>query len=173
MCKNYIQFGNVFKNGDEYVFESGSTGNGLCFKNEDNYLNHWDEPCYVPEYGFPDKNESNDNCDYYTHRSLLTLCHHNHKLCDAVFYAVDWQYPETYLDELSNSCDFKDFWSFVKPGTKVIWNDPANETTGTYTVHELKDFSSDDDEWYMDNIVLIGNGITEAEVFLSELQEII
>ena len=171
MENNFIKIGNVIKNGGEYSFESGSSENGFCFKDEEAYLNSWDEPCYVPEYGLPNI-DNNNTTDYYTHNSLLELCSNNKKLCDAVFYSVDWQYPETYLEELSNSCDFKEFWNFIQPGTKVYWNDPAKETSGEYTVVELKNFSFEDDNWELDNIVLISNGTTEAEVCLSELQEI-
>lgn len=43
-------------------------------------------------------------------------------------------------------------------GQKVYWRDPANETSGVYEVYEKRG-----------EIILIGNGFSEAEVYESEL----
>lgn len=50
----------------------------------------------------------------------------------------------------------------IKKGTKVYWNDPAGETSGMYKI--AKDVNVNED-----NIALINNEYSEAEVFLDEL----
>lgn len=59
-------------------------------------------------------------------------------------------------------------------GQKVYWNDPAGETSGEYTVldpldERNKDYTEEDIKDYDDRIILIGNGISEAEVNAQEL----
>lgn len=61
-----------------------------------------------------------------------------------------------------------------KNGQRVYWNDPADETSGEYTVldaHEEKysDYTDEDVKDYDDRIILIGNGVSEAEVNAEEL----
>lgn len=61
-----------------------------------------------------------------------------------------------------------------KNGQRVYWNDPADETSGEYTVldaHEEKyaDYTDEDVEDYDDRIILIGNGVSEAEANAEEL----
>lgn len=170
MEHNYIKIGSSNPLGEgDYRFWEGQSENGACFKDEEAYLNDWDKPCYVAECDFEAAGPMGV-CDYYTHKNLLALCHNNRKLCDAVFYTVDWQSPETYLDELGNSCDFKDFWPFVKAGAKVRWADPAGQTSGIFTVLEVRNVGADN--WCADDIVLIGGGGSEAEVLLCELEEV-
>lgn len=61
-----------------------------------------------------------------------------------------------------------------KKGQRVWWNDPADETSGEYKVLDPKDeYNSDTaEEDIVDfdyRIILIGNGVSEAEVYAEEL----
>lgn len=55
-------------------------------------------------------------------------------------------------------------------GQDVWWSDPENKTSGAYTVLEIK--SEPDGGLYDDTIVLISNGVSEAEVEAWELQDL-
>ncbi len=64
----------------------------------------------------------------------------------------------------------------IKKGQKVYWIDPAGETFGEYEIYdanekEYENLSEDDKEFEFadDRILLIGDGSSEAEVFLREL----
>ncbi len=51
----------------------------------------------------------------------------------------------------------------LNKGQKVYWVDPAGETSGDYEVCKTIEIKNDDD------IILISNGSSEAEVYFSEL----
>lgn len=55
-------------------------------------------------------------------------------------------------------------------GKEVWWSDPAEQSSGVYTVEEIK--TELDGGLYDDTIVLISNGVSEAEVEAWELQDI-
>ena len=62
-----------------------------------------------------------------------------------------------------------------KVGQRVCWNDPADETSGEYTVldpmdERNKDYTEADVEDFDDRMILIGNGSSEAEVNAEELE---
>ena len=62
-----------------------------------------------------------------------------------------------------------------KKGQRVCWSDPAGETSGEYTVIDPKneynkDFTEDDIADIDERMIVIGNGISEAEVHASELE---
>lgn len=50
--------------------------------------------CYVPE----NADEYGERTGY-SHRDLLQLVHGDKKLCNQLFYSLDWQFPETLIDE--------------------------------------------------------------------------
>lgn len=55
-------------------------------------------------------------------------------------------------------------------GKEVWWSDPAEQSSGVYTVEEIK--TELDDGLYDDTIILISNGVSEVEVEAWELQDI-
>lgn len=58
-------------------------------------------------------------------------------------------------------------------GKEVWWSDPENKTSGAYKVLKIKRNPDDPDEGlYDDTIVLISNGVSEAEVEAWELQDL-
>lgn len=69
---------------------------GYIYKNYSAYKKD-NEVCYIPELS-----------DYlYTRQDFLDITNENQKLADYLFESVDWQSPETLLDELkTNEEDF-------------------------------------------------------------------
>lgn len=55
--------------------------------------------------------------------------------------------------------------TWLAEGNECYWKDPANETSGIYTIYEIRY----DDELAEDTIILIGNGSSEAEVTFNEI----
>lgn len=166
--KEYYKLGlcEVAENG--YVFTGEYSNNGYIFKDEEAFEKNWDAPCYVPEGEI----ELVDRCEFYTHNDLLKLCYNNHKLCDRIFFKLDWQYPETLLDDLDIHCDIQPYWDFVKEGAVVKWNDSSGENSGVYNVLSVPIPESNMlcDSWGSDTIVLIGNEVSQIEVNLCELE---
>ena len=62
---------------------------GWIFKDEEAFLLHADRVCYVPELS--------DVC--YTRQDFLDICNGQEAFARECFYAVDWQCPETWVDE--------------------------------------------------------------------------
>ena len=59
-------------------------------------------------------------------------------------------------------------YSFIMKGASVRWNDPAGQTSGIYQVYGIRS----EEDITADDIILIGNGYSEAEVYAHELDEI-
>jgi hypothetical protein len=77
-----------------YSVERDATAQGFVFKSEENYMEHPELPCYVPEL----------TDTIYTRQDFLDIAKKNRNLADFLFDMVDWQSPETLLDELLQ-CD--------------------------------------------------------------------
>lgn len=67
---------------------------GFIVKNEDAFLHRKDAVCYIPE--FTDSK--------YTRQDFLDICNQQEDIATMCFYSVDWQHPETWLDE-QYTCD--------------------------------------------------------------------
>ena len=76
----------------EYDIERGPTKQGFVFKSVKNYKLHDNEPCYVPEL----------YDSIYSRKHFLLLGNEQEDVADLLFEQVDWQSPETLLDELLN-----------------------------------------------------------------------
>lgn len=137
--------------GEAYQFVGGYGDSGaVYFKDEENFIKHPDEPCYVPEAVFQDEKYITQNkqvaavCivteEYETYRTLLEKSRYNEQLCRAMFDNLKWQCPETWLNELDNE-DIVYFYDFVKVGNKVFWNEqPFKQIPlGFYEIVEIKD----------------------------------
>jgi hypothetical protein len=60
--------------------------------------------------------------------------------------------------------------TWLKVGNQCYWKDPAGETSGIYTIEEIRYDPNDyDDSLSVDTIILISNGYGEAEVTLNEI----
>lgn len=62
---------------------------GWIFKDEEAFLHDQDQVCYVPEL----------SDEAYTRRDFLRICGDDEELAKICFYDVDWQTPETWMDE--------------------------------------------------------------------------
>lgn len=58
----------------------------------------------------------------------------------------------------------------ISVGAKVYWHDPLGEASGVYEILKITDDFSVDDFGYDDLILIIGNGYSQIEVFISELE---
>jgi hypothetical protein len=167
--KEYYKLGLCELTENGYVFTGEYSNNGYIFKDEEAFEKNWDAPCYVPEGEI----ELVDRCEFYTHNDLLKLCYNNHRLCNSVFNELDWQYPETLLEDIDMHSDFRWYFDFVKVGAKVKWNDVTGETSGEYYVLKLPEKSDlINDMWGSDTVILIGDGSSEIEVNLCELEAV-
>lgn len=183
-------------------YDNGIT-DGHVFKDTEAYEKDWDAVCYVPELGYGDPDflefcvdEAGEPIDTleddglpdadgfyhyfigYTHNDLLDMCHGNRAWCDCLFYnTLDWAFPDTYLGRMDDE-DIADFYSFIKPGAQVWWNDPAGKASGEYTVWGVPfEFNEHGElveplDWGTDVIIIIGNDDSEAEVTPLELTPI-
>ena len=62
---------------------------GFVFKDESAFTNDPDRVCYIPELS--------DNV--YTRRDFVNLCGGQEDFAQTLFHAVDWQHPETLLED--------------------------------------------------------------------------
>lgn len=71
------------------VIEREYYGQGMIYKNWEAYENDPSEVCYIPEL----------SDSKYARDDFLDLCNGNSELAKELFLSVDWQHPETLLDE--------------------------------------------------------------------------
>jgi len=64
-------------------------GQGYIVKDQDAFLNHPDKICYVAEL----------SDETYTRADFLELCNQQEDFAYECFRAVDWQHPETWIEE--------------------------------------------------------------------------
>jgi len=65
-------------------------GQGYIVKDENAFLAYSDKVCYVPEL----------SDTKYTRNDFLEICKGNVDFAEAVFYEVDWQHPETLVEQI-------------------------------------------------------------------------
>lgn len=96
-----IAIGQKVETPEGVFYELDYNGEGCIYKNEDAFLNHPDEVCYVPEYAAEDHEGRRvpQTGDCYTRNSLLALCNGNEEVCNDLFYSLEWTYPTTLLEE--------------------------------------------------------------------------
>ena len=66
-------------------------GQGMIFKSDEAFYDwqHPDRVCYIPEL----------SDSTYTRNSFLAICNDQTELAEELYEAVDWQHPETLLEE--------------------------------------------------------------------------
>jgi hypothetical protein len=69
--------------------ERKETYNGYCYK-DINAFNNKKGVCYIAELSDQE----------YTYQDFLSMCNGNETLARNIFEDIDWQHPETRLDEL-------------------------------------------------------------------------
>jgi hypothetical protein len=80
---------NLDRDGNILSIKRGASEQGYIYKNYNAYLNDKSAVCYVAELS---------DC-LYTGQDFLDMCNGQEEIADQVFEAVDWQSPETYLQE--------------------------------------------------------------------------
>ena len=92
----------------EEVVEKEFFGQGFIYKNDEAFRKNMDEICYIPEFSRLScfNEETNEDVEYgshtkYTRRDFINLCNDNEKLAEMLFDDVDWQHPESLLEEWS------------------------------------------------------------------------
>ena len=73
----------------EEIIEREFYGQGDIFKDYDAYENNLDKVCYIPEL----------SDSKYTRQDFLGLCDNQENLAKDLFDRVDWQHPESLLQE--------------------------------------------------------------------------
>ena len=91
-----------------YKREVQGLNNGFIFKSFENYQNG-KEICYIPENasGY-DFKEFLDESYGYTRKDFEKLCEGTRIDPDYLFELVDWQFPQTLLDELLSNDEVDD-----------------------------------------------------------------
>jgi tRNA(Ile)-lysidine synthase TilS/MesJ len=99
MKQNYLKVGHYTpaSNETEAIIEREFYGQGYIFKDEEAYNTGLNIPCYIPELSDA----------VYTHQSFLDMMDGQESLARNLFERVDWQHPETLLEEdfASGECD--------------------------------------------------------------------
>lgn len=92
MSKSYLMIGSYIPETEdqEAVIDREYYRQGWIFKDEEAFLHHPEQVCYVPEL-------SNEG---YTRQDFLAMCNGQEELAEFLFEMVDWQSPETLKSEL-------------------------------------------------------------------------
>ena len=91
MEKKYLKVGTYVPETEEKeaVIQREYYRQGGIFKDEEAFLSHADQVCYVPELS--------DGA--YTRQDFMALCNGQEDFATECFRAVDWQCPGTWVDE--------------------------------------------------------------------------
>jgi len=89
--EKYLKVGKYIEASEnsEAIIEREFYGQGYIYKDEKAYENSLNQVCYIPELGDT----------LYTHQSFLDMCDNQEALAWDIFDQVDWQHPETLLEE--------------------------------------------------------------------------
>lgn len=91
MSKSYLKVGSYTPETEEQetVIDRAYYRQGWIFKDEEAFLHHPDRVCYVPELSDA----------AYTREDFMGLCNAQEEFAKECFYTVDWQHPETWVEE--------------------------------------------------------------------------
>lgn len=90
----------------------GSTVNGVCYKDKRAFNEDVDAICYIPEGGIDDSNYFDEQYAYSRGKLYSLVAEHilrhglsnsGHQLVEELFDELDWQFPETIIDQWSES----------------------------------------------------------------------
>lgn len=92
MGESYLKIGSYTPETEdqEAVIDRGYYRQGWIFKDEEAFLHHPEQVCYVPEL----------SDEGYTQQDFLAMCNGQEELAEFLFEMVDWQSPETLKSEL-------------------------------------------------------------------------
>ena len=107
MEKKYLKVGTYVPETEENeaVIQREYYRQGWIFKDEAAFLFHADQVCYVPEL----------SDEGYTRQGFMDLCNGQEDFAAECFRAVDWQCPETWVDEQYR----EDEWGYCPECEKI------------------------------------------------------
>lgn len=114
--EKYLKVGKISSiYGKEVLVEREFYRQGLIFKDEEAYRCRPDAVCYVPELSDAT----------YTAKDFLELCNGQQEFADELFDEVDWQHPESLLEDLMVNSEW-----VICPGCGrlVDYDNEANDT---------------------------------------------
>lgn len=82
---------------EQEMIDRGCTSQGFVFKDEDAYEQSLGKVCYIPEL----------SDTKYTHQDFLDMCNGQEEIARFIFNTVDWQSPETEVEESFASDEIK------------------------------------------------------------------
>lgn len=91
MSKKYLKIGSYSPATDmaDEVIDRGPSAQGWIFKDEEAFENRPLDVCYVPE----------NSDETYCAQDFIGLCNGQEDFARECFDSVNWQHPETWLDE--------------------------------------------------------------------------
>ena len=102
------------REGEEPKIERKFWGQGNIFKSWDAYHNRPKAPCYVPEL----------SDSVYTAEDFLHICNDQKEFADELFDGVDWQHPESLLEDWQRN---NEWVNCPKCGKLVDFGDGTND----------------------------------------------
>lgn len=84
--------------GNGEVIERVYFQQGYVFKDAYAYKHEPDKVCYIPEL----------SDEKYTRNDFLRICHEQEEFADELFDMVDWQHPESLMDDWFNNNEWKE-----------------------------------------------------------------
>jgi DNA-directed RNA polymerase subunit RPC12/RpoP len=106
-----LVIGEILENGE---IKKGLSSQGEVYKSYPAFYNKTNETCYVGEL----------NDFEYTYKDFLDLANGNEEIAKHIFDTVDWQSPQTYLEEM---LEYNDVGECSKCG-KLIYLSDEDET---------------------------------------------
>lgn len=99
MGESYLKIGSYTPETEdqEAVIDRGYYRQGWIFKNEEAFRLHPEQVCYVPEL----------SDEGYTRQDFLAMCNGQEEVATLLFESVDWQSPETLLNELYDTYELE------------------------------------------------------------------
>ena len=99
MRESYLKVGSYTPETEEQeaVIDREYYRQGWIFKDEEAFLHHPERVCYVPEL----------SDEGYTRQNFLDMCNGQEEVAALLFESVDWQSPETLLNELYDTYELE------------------------------------------------------------------
>lgn len=99
MGESYLKIGSYTPETEdqEAVLDRGYYRQGWIFKDEEAFRLHPEQVCYVPEL----------SDEGYTRQDFLAMCNGQEEVATLLFESVDWQSPETLLNELYDTYELE------------------------------------------------------------------
>ena len=99
MGESYLKIGSYTPETEdqEAVIDRGYYRQGWIFKDEEAFRLYPERVCYVPEL----------SDEGYTRQDFLAMCNRQEEVATLLFESVDWQSPETLLNELYDTYELE------------------------------------------------------------------